>query len=88
MPAIIVIGLVLSIILTALTLLLMFIQVAFFDSPVPTPNLSPEQARQLIRRVSRHRVNPADHLSPTLEQLLRQSGLEHFLQTPNRSSTE
>ena len=88
MPAIIVIGLVVSIVLTALTLLLLFIQVAFFDSPIPTPDLCPEQARQLIHRVSRHRVHPSDHLSPTLEQLLRQFGLEHFLQTPNRSSTE
>jgi hypothetical protein len=80
MPAIIVIGIVFSILLTGLTLLLMFIKVAFVDAP--------EQARQLTRRVSHHRVNPADQHSPTLEQLLRRSGLEQFLQTPARSSAE
>jgi|GEM_PF-2132198 len=88
MPAIIVIGIVFSILLTGLTLLLMFIQVAFVDAPQQTTELSPEQARQLIRRVSHHRVNPADQHSPTLEQLLRRSGLEQFLQTPTRSSAE
>jgi hypothetical protein len=88
MPAIIVIGIVFSILLTGLTLLLMFIQVAFVDAPQQTAELSPEQARQLIRRVSHHRVNPADQHSPTLEQLLRRSGLEQFLQTPARSSAE
>lgn len=88
MPAIIVIGIVFSILLTGLTLLLMFIQVAFVDVPQQTAELSPEQARQLIRRVSHHRVNPGDQHSPTLEQLLRRSGLEQFLQTPARSSAE
>ena len=88
MPAIIVIGIVFSIMLTGLTLLLMFIQVAFVDVPQQTAELSPEQARQLIRRVSHHRVNPADQHSPTIEQLLRRSGLEQFLQTPARSSAE
>ena len=57
MPAIIVIGIVFSILLTGLTLLLMFIQVAFVDAAQQTMELSPEQARQLIRRVSHHRVN-------------------------------
>ena len=88
MPAIIVIGIVFSILLTGLTLLLMFIQVAFVEVPQQTAELSPEQARQLIRRVSHHRVNPGDQHSPTLEQLLRRSGLEQFLQTPARSSAE
>ena len=88
MPAIIVIGIVFSILLAGLTLLLMFIQVAFVDARQQTAELSPEQARQLIRRVSHHRVNPADQHSPTLEQLLRRSGLEQFLQTPTRSSEE
>ena len=88
MPAIIVIGIVFSILLTGLTLLLMFIQVAFVDAPQQTEELSPEQARQLIRRVSHHLVNPADQHSPTLEQLLRRSGLEHFLQSSTRSSAE
>jgi hypothetical protein len=88
MPAIVVIGIVFSILLAGLTLLPMFIQAAFGDARHQTAELSPEQARQLIRRVSRHRDNPADQHSPTLEQLLRRSGLEQFLQTPTRSSAE
>jgi hypothetical protein len=50
MPAIIVLGIVFSILLTGLTLLLTLIQVAFVDAPQQTSELSPEQARQLIRR--------------------------------------
>lgn len=87
MPAIIVLGIILGVAAFSVALLLTFVQVAILECPPAQADLSEEKARELFRQVSKQRVDPADSLSPTIEQLVRYGHLEKFLQaTSGRSA--